>query len=103
MGAVTGRIGVGSSISGPRAGLSTVEFTPKNHLQERSAMGRPKMPDFSDKKFVDSHLDKLNTRGVSRREFTAMLAAGTALGLAAEAFGVPSVAVAAPSGKIAYM
>jgi hypothetical protein len=66
-------------------------------------MRRPRLPDFSDKKFVDSHLDKLNTKGVTRREFTALLTAGTALGLAAESFGVPSVAVAAPSGKIAYM
>ena len=66
-------------------------------------MRRRNMPDFSDKRVIDRHLDKLNTHGVSRRYFTSLISAGVVAGLAADALGLPSVAVAAPSGKIAYM
>jgi len=59
--------------------------------------------DLSDKKTIDRHLDRLNTRGVSRRDFMQLVSAGTIAGLAADALGLPAVAVAAPSGKIAYM
>src|SRR5512138_1595517 len=68
--------------------------------------GRPAMRrrvDFSDKKTIDRHLDRLNTRGVSRRDFMQLVSAGAVAGLAADALGLPAVAVAAPSGKIAYM
>ena len=60
-------------------------------------------PDFSDKKIVDRHLDRLGTRGVSRREFVALMSAGAAAGAMASSLGWNTAAVAAPSGKIAYL
>ncbi|GGC45881.1 sugar ABC transporter substrate-binding protein [Chelatococcus reniformis] len=60
-------------------------------------------PDFEDRKIVDGYLDRLDTHGVSRRDFLALASAGAAAGVAAAAMGLPSVAVADPSGKIAYL
>lgn len=62
-----------------------------------------RFPDFSNKKIVDQHLDRLNSRGVSRRDFVSLMSAGAAVGALARAVGLPTAAVAAPSGKIAYM
>lgn len=59
--------------------------------------------DLADKKVLDRHLDRLDTGGVSRRDFLSLASAGVAAGAAAAAWGVPSVAVAAPSGKLAYL
>jgi ABC-type sugar transport system substrate-binding protein len=59
--------------------------------------------DFSSKKTVDRHLGRLDTKGVSRREFVSLMSAGAAAAAAAAAFGLPGGAIASPSGKIAYM
>ena len=59
--------------------------------------------DLGNKKVVDRYLDRLDTRGVSRRDFTKLISAGVAAGMAAEAMGVPASAYAAENGKIAYM
>ncbi len=59
--------------------------------------------DLSNKKVIDSHLDRLDTRGVSRRDFVKLVSAGFAAGVAAEAVGIPASAYAAENGKIAYM
>jgi hypothetical protein len=59
--------------------------------------------DLGNKKVVDRYLDRLDTRGVSRRDFTRLISAGVAAGMAAEAMGVPASAYAAENGKIAYM
>ena len=40
--------------------------------------------DLGNKKVIDSHLDRLDTRGVSRRDFTKLVYAGFAAGVAAE-------------------
>lgn len=61
------------------------------------------MPDFEDRKVVDHYMDRLDTRGVSRRDFLALASAGLSASVAATALGLPSVAVADPSGKIAYL
>ena len=56
--------------------------------------------DLGNKKVVDRYLDRLDTRGVSRRDFTKLISAGVAAGMAAEAMGVPASAYAAENGKI---
>ncbi|MBX3567915.1 MAG: sugar ABC transporter substrate-binding protein [Rhizobiaceae bacterium] len=63
----------------------------------------PNFPDFTQTKAVDAQLDRLDTRGVSRRDFLALASAGAAAGLTASVFGSPGVAVAAESGKLAYL
>ena len=60
-------------------------------------------PDFTDKRVVDRHMDQLDTRGLSRRDFLALASAGAAASVAAAAMGLPGVAVAAPSGKLAFL
>ena len=56
-----------------------------------------------EKKFIDRQLERLDTHGVSRRDFVQLVAGGMASGLAAEALGFPVSAYAAENGKIAYM
>ncbi|WP_082537496.1 MULTISPECIES: sugar ABC transporter substrate-binding protein [unclassified Aureimonas] len=63
----------------------------------------PVFPDFSNKAMIDRHLDRLDTTGVSRRDFLALASAGAAASAFAATMGLPSVAVAAPTGKIAYL
>ncbi|MDR3516619.1 MAG: sugar ABC transporter substrate-binding protein [Azospirillaceae bacterium] len=60
-------------------------------------------PDFSDRRIVDAHMDRLDTRGVSRRDFLALASAGVVAGAAAAACGIPVSAVAAESGKLAFL
>jgi ABC-type sugar transport system substrate-binding protein len=62
-----------------------------------------RLPDFTNQKVLDGHLERLDTQGVSRRDFLALASAGAAAGAAAGALGLPSVAVAAPEGKLAYL
>jgi ABC-type sugar transport system substrate-binding protein len=62
-----------------------------------------RLPDFTKQKVVDDHMERLDTHGVSRRDFLALASAGAAAGAAAGALGLPSVAVAAPEGKLAYL
>lgn len=61
-------------------------------------------PDFTQKKIIDKHLDRLDTHGVSRRDFLTLASAGAvAAATASLTLGFPSAAVAAPSGKLAYL
>ncbi len=46
-------------------------------------------PDFSDKRVVDRHMDRLDTTGVSRRDFLALASAGAAASVAAATMGLP--------------
>jgi ABC-type sugar transport system substrate-binding protein len=62
-----------------------------------------RLPDLSQKKTVDGHMDRLDSQGVSRRDFLAMASAGAAATAAAATMGLPAVAVADPSGKLAYL
>lgn len=65
--------------------------------------GLVNLPDFTSKSEIDRHLDRLDTRGVSRRDFLSIASAGVAAAAAATAGGKPAVAVADPSGKLAYL
>lgn len=61
------------------------------------------LPDFTQKSVIDRHMDRLDTHGVSRRDFLALASAGVAAAAGAAALGLPNVAVAAPSGKLAFL
>jgi ABC-type sugar transport system substrate-binding protein len=62
-----------------------------------------KLPDFTSKQVIDSHLDRLDTTDVSRRDFLSLATAGVAAAAGAAALGLPNVAVADPSGKLAFL
>lgn len=55
------------------------------------------------KQTIDSHLDRLDTLGVSRRDFLALGSAGVAATAFAGAAGLPGVAMASADGKLAYL
>lgn len=63
----------------------------------------PAMPDLTRKAEIDRHLDRLDTQFVSRRDFLSLASAGVAATAAGTAIGRPAVAVADPSGKLAYL
>ncbi|WP_183077558.1 sugar ABC transporter substrate-binding protein [Paenirhodobacter hankyongi] len=56
-----------------------------------------------DPKAVGRYMERLDTHGVSRRDFLAMVSAGAAATTFAAAAGLPRVAVAAPNGKLAFI
>lgn len=56
-----------------------------------------------DPKIAGRHMERLDTHGVSRREFLSLASAGLAASAAASALGMPSVAVASASNKVAYL
>ncbi len=60
-------------------------------------------PDLGQRQVIDRHMDRLDCRGISRRDFLSITSAGLAATAAAGAMGRPSTAVAAPSGKLAYL
>jgi ABC-type sugar transport system substrate-binding protein len=70
-----------------------------SHDREPSGLA----PDLSDRRNVDACLDRLDARGVSRRDFLALATAGTVAGTAAASLGYGGTAVASPSGKLAYL
>lgn len=61
------------------------------------------LPDFENRKVVDHYLERLDTRGVSRRDFLSLASAGAAATAAAATFGLPSAAVASPDGKLSFV
>jgi ABC-type sugar transport system substrate-binding protein len=65
--------------------------------------GFPRFPNFDDRLVVDRHLEQLDTHGVSRRDFLRFASASAAAAAGAAAMGLPSVALADPSGKLAYL
>jgi ABC-type sugar transport system substrate-binding protein len=62
-----------------------------------------RFPDFTDKRAIDRHMDRLDASGVSRRDFLALASAGAVASAAAASLGLPSVAVASPDGKLAFL
>ncbi|SEC71056.1 sugar ABC transporter substrate-binding protein [Rhodobacter sp. 24-YEA-8] len=52
---------------------------------------------------VDAHLDRLDTKGVSRRDLLALGSAGLAATAFAGVSGLPNVALASADGKLAYL
>ncbi len=67
------------------------KFDPKNY------------PDYTRDSVIDSHMERLDTHGVSRREFLSIATASAIAGATAASLGVPGVAVAASSGKMAHL
>ena len=61
------------------------------------------VPDFSDKRVVDAHMDLAGLQGVSRREFLAFSTASVAAVTGAAALGLPGVALADTKGKMAHL
>lgn len=64
---------------------------------------KSRMPDFTDKKVIDRHMDAYGTSGLSRRDFLAFATASAVAASYAGSIGAPGVAVAATSGKIAHL
>ena len=60
-------------------------------------------PDFTQKRVIDAHMDQLDTHGMSRRDFLALMSAGAAASASAAVLGIPAVAIADPGGKVAYL
>lgn len=63
----------------------------------------PRFPDFENRKVLDGYLNRLDTTGVSRRDFLSLATAGAAAAAAAATFGLPSSAVASPDGKLSFV
>lgn len=61
------------------------------------------LPDFTDKRVVDRHMDAAGLAGVSRREFLAFSTASVAAMTAASTMGLPGVAIADEKGKMAHL
>ena len=63
----------------------------------------PQLPDFTDKRIVDRHMDAHGLHGVSRREFLAFSTASAVAAALGGTLGASGMAIAAPSGKIAHL
>jgi ribose transport system substrate-binding protein len=61
------------------------------------------LPDFTDKKVIDAHMDAAGLSGVSRREFLAFSTASIAALAGASSMGLPGVAMADTKGKMAHL
>src|SRR6476646_2961894 len=62
-----------------------------------------RFPNYSDKRVVDRTMMELDTHGMSRRDFLRLASASAVASVTAAGLGIPSVAVAAPSGKMAHL
>ncbi len=60
-------------------------------------------PDYSKKSVIDFHMDRLDTHGVSRREFLSLASVSAVAAATAASFGIPGVAIASSDGKIAHL
>ncbi len=60
-------------------------------------------PDYTEKSVIDRHMERLDTKDVSRRDFLAIASASAIAGATAAAMGIPGVAVAAANGKMAHL
>ncbi|WP_340109962.1 substrate-binding domain-containing protein [Pikeienuella sp. HZG-20] len=63
----------------------------------------PIPPDFTDKRVIDRHMDAAGLSGVSRRDFLAFSTAAAGAMVTASALGLPGMAIADQSGKIAHL
>ena len=61
------------------------------------------LPDFTDRRIVDRHMDLSGLEGVSRRDFLAFSTASVAAMAGASAMGLPGVALADTGGKMAHL
>jgi len=79
-------------------------MTNRKGLSKQSGVGRGVLvPDFSDHRVIDRHMDAAGLEGVSRREFLAFSTAGIAAMAGASAMGLPGVAMADTGGKMANL
>ncbi|WP_164882393.1 sugar ABC transporter substrate-binding protein [Paenirhodobacter populi] len=62
-----------------------------------------RLPDFTNRKVIDAHMERLDTSGVSRRDFLSFASAGAAASLGAAYLGLPATAIASQTGKFAYL
>ncbi len=60
-------------------------------------------PDYTRKSVIDGHMERLDTHGVSRREFLSIASASAVFGATAASFGIPAIAVADTKGKMAHL
>ncbi len=60
-------------------------------------------PDYTQQSVVDSHMERLDTHDVSRRDFLALASFSAVAAASAAAVNIPGIAVAAPSGKMAHL
>ena len=60
-------------------------------------------PDYSSKSVVTKYMDALDCHGVSRRQFLSLASYGAVAAATAASFGIPAVAIADESGKIAHL
>lgn len=80
-----------------------MDLDPKVSDMDRKPHISQRLPDFTDRKVVDLHMARLDTHGVSRRDFLALASAGVAAGLGAASMGLPATALAAANGKLAFL
>jgi ribose transport system substrate-binding protein len=60
-------------------------------------------PDYTKKSVIDRYMGRLDTHGVSRREFLSLASASAIAGATAASFGIPFAAVASGNGKMAHL
>lgn len=60
-------------------------------------------PDYTNRKVVDSAMERLDTHGVSRREFLQSATVGALAAATAYSYGLPGVAVAQEGGKMGHL
>ena len=63
----------------------------------------PKLPDFTDTRIIDRHMDACGLHGVSRREFLAFSTASAVAAALGGTLGASGMAIAATSGKMAHL
>ena len=61
------------------------------------------LPDFTDKRIVDRHMDARGLHGVSRREFLAFSTASALAAAVGGTLGASGMAIAATTGKMAHL
>ena len=61
------------------------------------------VPDFTDRKVIDQHMDAYGTSGMSRRDFLAFSTASVVAAALGAKLGAPGMAIAAENGKIAHL
>lgn len=61
------------------------------------------LPDFTEKRVIDRHMDAADLHGVSRRQFLAFTSASVAAMAGAAGMGMPGVAMASENGKMAHL
>lgn len=60
-------------------------------------------PNYTDRKVVDGYMGRLDTHGISRREFLALASVSAVAAVSAAGLGIPAVAVADSGGKMAHL